>query len=407
MEKLIFGNCHELLSRLGYAPAPIGESGQPLGPFAVMQIAYRKHHQNDPLPCAVLTRPAMLQGPPPPDAGLLDNEQVIAARLVLVKVADATEAVIAGLDELLPDVPVRVDASGERIYVYGQRGEFPVFGTLLSTAQTGGPQAHIVHGPGFVPLSGAWPRGTLLERHRRELPELDITAADALVKRLDKLLAKHAPKVKPAPPAPRAPTLTEQLAQGVTVAAAVAHDAIQRNGYYPACVDGDGRVALNYREDYRGQVVWARESWGKPAGIFLSDSRHEREAVAVEIAGDLADIADAVLVQCMGAGLLRIGMGGRHVRLYRASRHDPARDPGLAARPDLGPYVMRISCRRPDNGFAHATLTFLTGCLQVGGYTWPSGSPVDTGYDDLPEIAGSRLPWVKREIEAALQPAAA
>jgi hypothetical protein len=202
MDQLTFAETASLLKANGYAPAPIGDSGKPLGPFAVMQVAYAKYTTNDGLPPSVLTAVPAARNeydPVQDHRGTWLATLTMKARDEQVKEAESIVAKYIGKDARCP---VRIADDGSALRV------FRLAGDLFSTIATHDEFARVESAAAFVPVNGTWVNGvSLMDVMRSELPELDREHARRLIDELNALLDANTPPVAPPAPYVAAPIL--------------------------------------------------------------------------------------------------------------------------------------------------------------------------------------------------------
>jgi hypothetical protein len=248
--QLTFRDIAPLLKANGYAPAPLADNGKPLGPFAVMQVAYSRYATNDDLPAAVLTA---VPAPRNEHDPVQDHRCTWLATLAvkvrdeLVKEVDAIVAKYIGKAKC----PVRVADDGSTLRVFRLAGE--LFSTVTTDYAHDPHFARVESAAAFVPVNGTWVGGiNLLDVMRDELAELDHGRAQQLIGELNALLHAHAPRseyVLP-PPVPR-PLLEpgQKLLYGNRRALA----ALRENGFQPLPVRwGQDDVERDGYSDFMG-----------------------------------------------------------------------------------------------------------------------------------------------------------
>ncbi|HKU16431.1 MAG TPA: hypothetical protein VJQ52_18720 [Steroidobacteraceae bacterium] len=298
MDQLTFANTASLLKANGYAPAPIGDGGKPLGPFAVLQIAYAKYTTNDDLPAAVLT-------------------SVPAARNAQDPVQDYRSTWLATLtmnvrDELVKDVdrivakyigkgarcPVRLADDGSTLRVFQLSGD--QFSTIATYDHA---LARVESAAGFVPVNGTWADGiSLVDVMRNELPELDHERAKQLIGELNALLDAHAPPV--APPALYVAPPILKPGQSLRYGNTRAMDVLRGNGLQPLPVRwGQQQVEKDGYSDFMGNWHYNVSLDDHGVGINLRGF-----ALVEQMGSTFRDDVDAA-IRAMGPCLVRTVRG--------------------------------------------------------------------------------------------------
>jgi hypothetical protein len=264
MDQLTFAATASLLKANGYAPAPIGDGGKPLGPYAVMQIAYAKYTTNDDLPPAVLTSVPAARNEHDP---VQDHRSTWLATLTmkvrdeLVKDVDRIVAKHLGKDARCP---VRVADDGSTLRVFRLTGE------LFSVMTTHDHDfARVESAAAFVPVNGDWVDGiSVVDVMRDELPELDHDRAKQLIGELDALAEAHAPPVAPPVPYVAAPILQpgQRLLYGNTRAMAE----LRAHGFQPLPVRwGQQQLERDGYSDFMGNWHYNVPLYDHGVGVSL------------------------------------------------------------------------------------------------------------------------------------------
>lgn len=311
MNQLTFRDTHALLAAGGYAPAPLGDNGKPLGPFAVQQIAYHKYATNDELPVAVIS------GVPAPrnEHDPVQNHRstwlatlTVSVRDDLVSKVDAIIAKYIGAAKC----PVRIADDGSTLRV------FQLAGDLFSTIGT-----HLAHDPdfvrvesaaGFAPVNGDWRNGiSLMDVFRSELPELDHERAQRLIGELNDLLDAHVPPVEP--PAPFVPRPLLEPGQRLLYGNTRAMQELREHGFQPVPVRwGQREAEHDGYSDFMGHWHYNGDVAEHGVGINL------KGFALLEFVGRYrADVDEAI--RSMGTCLIRTAAGdGCPVYLFRCDQ---------------------------------------------------------------------------------------
>lgn len=246
MDQLTFANTASLLKANGYAPAPIGDGGKPLGPFAVLQIAYAKYTTNDDLPPAVLAAvPAARNAQDP----VQDHRSTWLATLTL----NVRDALVKEVDAIVAKYIGKGTRCPVRVGDDGSTRVFRLAGDLFSVMATyDNDTARIESAAAWVPVNGTWVDGiSLVDVMRDELPELDHERAQRLIGELNALLDAHTPPV--VPPAPYVAQPILQPGQRMLYGNTRAMDELRANGFRPLPVRwGQDDIERNGYSDFMG-----------------------------------------------------------------------------------------------------------------------------------------------------------
>lgn len=327
MDQLTFRDTAPLLKANGYAPAPIGDGGLPLGPFAVMQIAWGKYASNDDLPAAVLTA---VPAPRNEHDAVQDHRDTWLATLTM-KASDEADAIVAKYIGKAK-CPVRVADDGSTLRV------FRLAGGLFSTIATQDPDfARVDSAAGVVPVNGQWKDSVgLVDVMRSELPELDQGRAQQLVGELSALLAAKAPPHIPPAPFVAPPIL--QPGQRLLYGNRRALAALSENGFPPLPVRfGQDDIERDGYSDFMGNwhynVPLANHGIGINVargfavlefigGTFRADVDEAIRAMGSclvrHVVGDQNPVNVAYLFRCSGGGNQTLYAPHVHVQVRRA-----------------------------------------------------------------------------------------
>lgn len=309
MDQLTFGNSASLLKANGYAPAPIGEGGLPVGPFAVMQIAWGKYATNDDLPAAVLTA---VPAPRNEHDAVQDHRATWLATLSM-KASDEADAIVAKYIGKAK-CPVRVTDDGSTLRVFRLAGE------LFSIIATEDPDfARVDSAAGVVPVNGQWKDGVgLVDVMRSELPELDHGRAQQLIGELNALLAANAPPYIPPAPFVAPPIL--QPGQRLLYGNRRALVALNENGFQPLPVRfGQDEVEKDGYTDFMGGWHYNVDLQQHGVGINVG-----RGFAVLEFIGGTFRVDVDAAIRAHGACLVRRVTGDQHpvnvAYLFRCSQ---------------------------------------------------------------------------------------
>jgi hypothetical protein len=191
------------LLSLGFAPCALNRGGQPVGEYGKDQQP-EFSAESDSYAVGVLT-----SCPPPRNASApVQNWRGSWLATVTAKgvPADWTRDLDALVTGGMP-VPVRVEGD-TRQYIFRMAPGAHFSSSKSQSTDWPETRHHSISAeaaPGFVPLSGEWPAGTLLDMSVEDIPILDAAAAKAIAQEFTSFVYEHAPQKpewKPAPPTP-------------------------------------------------------------------------------------------------------------------------------------------------------------------------------------------------------------